>query len=172
MGSKPKITRSQHCHEQPTKGPITKELTQLIIPLCSATSMAGSHSGPSVFCRLETARRGHRTVSVYEWSSGGCIVMVMRRRCTYKGARGLLRPVTADMWRPLHLLLLLPALLILWSGCSEAAPFLNLLGLLASGSTNSSGLLETLLLSHLQKKINALNVLEDFIAIAANITGT
>uniref|UniRef100_A0A2H1VXG2 SFRICE_010431 n=1 Tax=Spodoptera frugiperda TaxID=7108 RepID=A0A2H1VXG2_SPOFR len=57
-----------------------------------------------------------------------------------------------------------------WSGCSDAAPFLNLLGLLASG-TNSSGLLETLLLSHLQKKITALNVLEDFIAIAANITG-
>uniref|UniRef100_A0A2A4J546 Uncharacterized protein n=1 Tax=Heliothis virescens TaxID=7102 RepID=A0A2A4J546_HELVI len=74
------------------------------------------------------------------------------------------------MWRWSCVAVLLSALLVLWGG-ADAAPLFGLLSLLSGGAANGTGLLESLVLAHLQEKINKLQVLGDLLAIAANSTG-
>ncbi|KAF9405496.1 hypothetical protein HW555_013796, partial [Spodoptera exigua] len=64
-------------------------------------------------------------------------------------------------WRPLHVLLLLPALL-LWSSSAEAGPLFESLSLLPSASNVSE---------HLQHQLAALELLAGLASLAADTAG-
>uniref|UniRef100_A0A2H1VXF1 SFRICE_010432 n=1 Tax=Spodoptera frugiperda TaxID=7108 RepID=A0A2H1VXF1_SPOFR len=120
-------------------------------------------------CHVHLVTRHVRRVSVHCDGNAGAVYMQARapRRQSPAApasshqslpAAHAARAAHTAMWRPLHALLLLPALLLLWNSSAEAGPLFESLSLLP-GAGNVS--------QHLQHQLAALDLLASLAGLAS-----